>query len=114
MAPRPSNIHPLVYLSASPTINSGLHQWRRKALLLYSPGDWGPSTEMRDDRRLPVSSEDTGGTGHMLILVAVGGGHVLLADLLELGLDDLDDLGFVQIGLGNADVQRSHLDELPV
>jgi len=114
MAPRPSNIHPLVYLSASPTINSGLHQWRRKALLLYSPGDWGPSTEMWDDRRLPVSSEDTGGTGHMLILVAVGGGHVLLADLLELGLDDLDDLGVVQVGLGNADVQRSHLDELPV
>jgi len=78
------------------------------------PRRLGTSTQMRDDRRLPVSSEDTGGTGHMLILVAVGGDLVLLADLLELGLDDLDDLGFVQIGLGNADVQRSHLDELPV
>ena len=73
-------------------------------LLLYSPGDWGPSTEMWDDRRLPVSSEDTGGTGHMLILVAVGG-LVLLADLLELSLDDLDNLGIVQVGLGNADMQ---------
>ena len=40
----------------------------------------------------------------MLTLVAVGG-LVLLADLLELSLDDLDNLGVVQVGLGNADMQ---------
>jgi hypothetical protein len=112
MAPCPSNIHPLVYLSASPAINSSLHQWRRKALLLYSPGDWGPSTEVQNEQKSPVSPEVTGGRSQ-LILVAVGG-PVLLADLLELGLDDLDDLRVVQVRLGNAYVQRSHLDELPV
>jgi len=73
-------------------------------LLLYSPGDWGPSTEMQNEQQLPVSLEFTGGIGHMLTLVAVGG-LVLLADLLELSLDDLDNLGIVQVGLGNADMQ---------
>lgn len=49
----------------------------------------------------------------VLVLVAVGG-FILLTNLLELGLDDLDDLRVVWVRLGNADVQRSHLDELPV
>lgn len=48
----------------------------------------------------------------MLILVA-GGGLILLADLLELSLDDLNDLGVLWVWLRNAHVQRSHLDELP-
>lgn len=48
----------------------------------------------------------------MSIFVAVGG-LVLLANLLELGLDDLDDLRVVWVRLGDADMQRSHLDELP-
>jgi len=49
MDPRPSNIHPLVYLSASPAINSSLHQWRRKAFCYYIPqatGDRQPKCRM--------------------------------------------------------------------
>lgn len=50
--------------------------------------------------------------GGMLVLVAVRG-LILLADLLELSLDDLNDLGVLWVWLRNAHVQRSHLDELP-
>lgn len=42
--------------------------------------------------------------GSMLFLVAVGG-LILLTDLLELGLDDLDDLCVIWVWLGNVDVQ---------
>lgn len=92
-----------------------------KASLLYSPGNWGPSTAISSVirchragvapvRALRRSNDQPQG---VLVLVAVGR-FILLTNLLELGLDDLNDLRVVWVRLGNADVQRSHLDELPV
>lgn len=81
------------------------------ALLVYSP------IQLGDGRPIAAIMENHNPQVHLrrraLDLVAVGG-PVLPAHLVELGLNDLHDLRVVWVGLGDAHMQRSHLQELLV
>lgn len=70
-------------------------------------GDCQPIATIMENHNQQFHQEDTSADGHLrwrtLNLVPVGG-PVLLTHLVELGLDDLDNLRVVWVGLRNADM----------